>query len=68
MRPPAARPRLGAHAQAGAVHFAAFARASSCAVALVDSNGGELGSIELEDLGGGYFSARCIGSWWTASS
>lgn len=53
--------RLGAHVEPGGVRFTAFARASSCSVALTDANGELLHSIEMEALGGGYFSTQATG-------
>jgi maltooligosyltrehalose trehalohydrolase len=50
-----ARLQLGAHVEPGGVRFAAFTRAATCAVELVDDGGTALLTVELEPRGDGYF-------------
>jgi maltooligosyltrehalose trehalohydrolase len=51
----AGRPPLGAHVEGGAVRFAAFTDAGSCAVRLIDAAGAEVVTIDMPALGDGYF-------------
>ena len=47
------KPRLGAHVESGGVRFAAFTRAATCAVQLVDDAEQVLFTRELEARGDG---------------
>jgi len=56
-----ARPLLGAHVEGKSVRFAAFTRAPSCTLRLVDSAGNLVADMEMPARGDGYFEVSVPG-------